>query len=69
MATSMLYRGVIQPDEQHHHQLGRDYLERLAVDTESQQMARAAHARTLSLAEELQTLAFQRTGVHHAPGC
>jgi hypothetical protein len=32
-------------------------------------MARAAHARTLTLAEELQTLAFQRAGVHHAPGC
>ena len=69
LATSLLYRGVIQPDEQHHHQLGRHFLARLAVDEESQQMARAAHARTLTLAEELQTLAFQRTGVHHAPGC
>jgi hypothetical protein len=69
MATSLLYRGVIQPDEQHHHQLGRHFLARLAVDEESQHMARAAHARTLTLAEELQTLAFQRAGVHHAPGC
>ena len=69
VATSRLYRGVIQPDEQHHHQLGRYFLARLAVDEKSQQMARAAHARTLTLAEELQTLAFQRTGVHHAPGC
>jgi hypothetical protein len=69
VATAMLYRGVIQPDEQHHHQLGRHFLARLAVDEESQQLARAAHARTLTLAEELQTLAFQRAGVHHAPGC
>jgi uncharacterized ferritin-like protein (DUF455 family) len=68
-ATSLLYRGVIQPDEQHHHQLGRHFLARLAVDEQAQRLARAAHARTLSLAEELQTLAFQRTGVHHAPGC
>ena len=69
LATSLLYRGVIQPDEHHHHQLGRHFLGRLAVNEESQQLARAAHARTLTLAEELQTLAFQRTGVHHAPGC
>ena len=69
LATSRLYRGVIQPDEQHHHQLGRHFLAHLAVDEESQQLARAAQARTLSLAEELQTLAFQRAGVHHAPGC
>jgi hypothetical protein len=69
LATSLLYRGVIQPDELHHHQLGRHFLARLAVDEESQELARAAHGRTLSLAEELQTLAFQRTGVHHAPGC
>ena len=68
-ATSMLYRGVIQPDEQHHHQLGRHFLERLAVDDESQRLARAAQAQTISLAEELQTLAFKRAGVHHAPGC
>jgi uncharacterized ferritin-like protein (DUF455 family) len=68
-ATSLLYRGVIQPDERHHHQLGRHFLERLAVDPQSQQMARVAQARTLALAEELQTLAFQRSGVHHAPGC
>jgi len=69
VATSLLYRGVIQPDEHHHHQLGRHFLARLAFDEESQELARAAHGRTLSLAEELQTLAFQRTGVHHAPGC
>lgn len=67
--TSLLYRGVIQPDEQHHHELGRHFLEQLAVDDESQKLARAAQARTIALAEELQTLAFKRAGVHHAPGC
>lgn len=68
-STAMLYRGVIQPDEQHHHELGRHFLERLAVDEEAQELARAAQARTIALAEELQTLAFKRSGVHHAPGC
>ena len=68
-ATSMLYRGVIQPDEQHHHQLGRHFLQKLAIDDESQRLAREAQARTIALAEELQTMAFKRSGVHHAPGC
>ena len=68
-ATSMLYRGVIQPDEQHHHQLGRHFLRQLATDDESQRLARDAQARTIALAEELQTMAFKRSGVHHAPGC
>ncbi|MGO9453460.1 MAG: ferritin-like domain-containing protein [Candidatus Binataceae bacterium] len=67
--TSMLYRGVIQPDEQYHHELGRHFLQRLAVDDDSQQLARAARARTIAMAEELQTLAFNRAGIHHAPGC
>jgi hypothetical protein len=68
-ATAMLYRGVIQPDEQHHHQLGRHFLQLLATSDESQRLARDAQARTIALAEELQTLAFKRSGVHHAPGC
>ncbi len=68
-ATAMLYRGVIQPDEQYHHQLGRHFLERLASDDKSQRLARAARERTIALAEELQSLAFKRAGVHHAPGC
>src|SRR5208282_2839443 len=67
--TSLLYRGVIQPDEQYHHELGRHFLQRLAVDDDSQQLARAARARTIAMAEELQTLAFNRAGIHHAPGC
>ncbi|MGO9604154.1 MAG: ferritin-like domain-containing protein [Candidatus Binataceae bacterium] len=67
--TSMLYRGVIQPDEQYHHELGRHFLQRLALDDDSQQLARAARARTIAMAEELQTLAFNRAGIHHAPGC
>jgi len=68
-ATAMLYRGVIQPDEHYHHQLGRHFLKRLATDERSQELARAAQSRTIALAEELQSLALQRSGIHHAPGC
>jgi len=68
-ATARLYRDVIQPDEQFHHELGVKFLTELAIDENSQRLARAARARTIELAEELQTLADQRGGIHHAPGC
>jgi Protein of unknown function (DUF455) len=67
--TARLYRDVIQPDERFHHELGVRFLEMLATDDQSQARARAARARTIELAEELQTLAFKRGGIHHAPGC
>ncbi len=67
--TARLYRDVIQPDERFHHELGVRFLELLAASEESQNLARAARTRTLELAEELQTLAFKRGGIHHAPGC
>jgi len=67
--TASLYRSIIQPDEQFHHELGRRFLERLALDEVSQDLARSARLRTIELAEELQTLAYQRGKIHHAPGC
>ena len=36
-ATAALYRDVIQPDEQHHHELGRSLLARLATDDAAQE--------------------------------
>ena len=68
-ATAALYRDVVQPDEQHHHELGRRLLARLAVDPEAQDAARRASARTLSLAEELQEIARMKMGISRAPGC
>ncbi|HUO04218.1 MAG TPA: ferritin-like domain-containing protein [Candidatus Binataceae bacterium] len=68
-ATARLYRETIQPDEKFHHELGVKFLTQLATDDESQRLARAARIRTIELAEELQTLAFNRAGLHHAPGC
>ena len=67
--TATLYRDVIEPDERHHHELGRRLLLRYATTPESQAAAQRAAARTLALAEELQALALRTAGIHHAPGC
>jgi 1,2-phenylacetyl-CoA epoxidase catalytic subunit len=67
--TAALYRDVIEPDERHHHELGRRLLLRLATTEDTQAAARRAARRTLELAEELQAKAFATAGIHHAPGC
>jgi hypothetical protein len=60
---------VIQPDERHHHELGRTLLLRLATTEGSREQARAAARKTLELAEELQEIARLKMGVSRAPGC
>src|SRR5215831_5536676 len=67
--TATLYRDVIEPDERFHHELGRSLLMRFGTTAEAQDVARRAAARTLALAEELQTAALRTAGIHHAPGC
>ena len=67
--TARLYRDVIQPDEAHHHELGRRLLLRLAVTDEEQARARTAALRTLSIAQEIQELARLKKGIARAPGC
>ena len=67
--TAALYQDVIQPDERHHHELGRTLLARLATTDDARQKARAAAKRTLELAEELQEIARLKMGVSRAPGC
>ncbi len=67
--TAGLYRDVIQPDERHHHDLGRSLLAKLAIGDESQSSALAAARRTLELAEELQEIAWLKMGTSRAPGC
>jgi hypothetical protein len=67
--TAALYRERIQPDEQHHHELGRRLLVKYATTEAAQAAARAAAARTLEVAEEIQELARLRAGVSRAPGC
>ncbi len=67
--TARLYREVIEPDERFHHEMGVKFLRDLAIDADSQALARAARLRTIQLAEELQNLAYARAKIHHAPGC
>lgn len=68
-ATATLYREIIQPDESHHHALGRKLLLRFATDDATQALARAAAQKTLALAEELQALARLQQGACRLPGC
>jgi bacterioferritin (cytochrome b1) len=68
-ATAALYRDIIEPDERHHHELGRSLLRSLATTRATQEAATQAARRTLELAEELQHQAFAVAGIHHAPGC
>jgi 1,2-phenylacetyl-CoA epoxidase catalytic subunit len=67
--TARLYREIIQPDEEYHHQLGRAMLLRYATTTQLQEAARAACRKTLEIAEKLRAGAVARTGVYQIPGC
>jgi len=67
--TAHLYRDIIQPDERHHHEMGRKLLGRLAASETAQALARAASARTLELAGELQEILRLKKGIARAPGC
>ena len=67
--TARLYREVIQPDEQRHHDLGRELLARYAATDNEQQVSRQAARRTLELAEEIQEMARLKSGISRAPGC
>ena len=67
--TAKLYRDIVNPDELHHHQLGRKLLARLVTTDADRERARVAVGRTLELAEELQELARMKKGVARAPGC
>jgi uncharacterized ferritin-like protein (DUF455 family) len=67
--TAALYRDRIQPDEQHHHELGRRLLLKYATTPEAQSRARAAAQSTLRIADEAQELARLKAGVSRAPGC
>jgi 1,2-phenylacetyl-CoA epoxidase catalytic subunit len=68
-ATARLYREIVQPDERHHHQLGRTLLERLARTDDDRRRAREAALRTLAIAEEVQEIARMKKGISRAPGC
>ena len=65
--TAALYADLIQPEEAHHHQLGREVLETHATTPELQELAAAATRNTLAIADELRHLAAKTTGIHSIP--
>jgi bacterioferritin (cytochrome b1) len=65
--TARLYEDIIQPEEGHHHRLGREILEKYAVTAELQELTLAATRNTLAIADELRNLAAKSTGVHSIP--
>ncbi len=67
--TARLYEEIIQPDERHHHDLGRKLLLELATTDEAQEAARASSRQVLAMAEELQEIARLKAGITRAPGC
>ena len=67
--TARLYEDTIQPDERHHHELGRKLLLQLATTDEAQSAAREASRTVLAMAEELQEIARLKAGITRAPGC
>ncbi len=66
--TAELYRVHIQPDEQRHHQWGRELLAALAVDGRRQAAARRAILTTLELADEVRLLGQSHLHVETLPG-
>jgi hypothetical protein len=65
--TADLYLEVIQPEEAHHHHLGREILEKYAATAELQELVAAATRNTLAIADELRNLAAKTTGIHSIP--
>lgn len=65
--TARLYAETIQPEEAHHYQLGREFLEKYCTTPELQEMAAAAMRNTLAIADELRDLAAKTTGIHSIP--
>jgi hypothetical protein len=65
--TARLYVETIQPEEAHHHHLGREVLEKYATTPELQELAASAVRNTLAIADELRNLAAKTTGVHNIP--
>ncbi|HEX3557507.1 MAG TPA: ferritin-like domain-containing protein [Thermoanaerobaculia bacterium] len=65
--TARLYADTIQPEEAHHHHLGREFLEKHLTTPELQELAGSAVRNTLAIADELRNLAAKTTGLHNFP--
>jgi bacterioferritin (cytochrome b1) len=65
--TARLYREIIQPEEVHHHHLGRQILEKYATTPELQELVATATRSTLAIADELRSLSEKSTGLQALP--
>lgn len=65
--TARLYEEIIHPEEIHHHQLGRRFLERHASTPEVQARVATAVRSSLAIADELKTLTKKTTGLSTVP--
>ena len=61
--TARLYTDIIQPEEIHHHESGRELLEKYAISESDQALAAAATRNSLAIADELRTLDERTTGL------
>ncbi len=66
---AQLYREVINPDEERHHQAGCAVLAALAVTPQAQEAARRAAARLLEIGDQVRAAAMEKTGAPVVPGC
>jgi len=64
-----LYRDVMNPDEERHHQAGCAVLARLAITPETQEAARRAALRLLEIGNQVRTATMEKTGAPVVPGC
>ena len=64
-----LYREIINPDEERHHQMGCEVLARLAATPEAQERARRAATRLLEIGDRVRSMMMEKTGATCVPGC
>jgi len=64
-----LYRDVINPDEELHHQSGCEVLARLATTPETQDAARRASRKLLEIGDRARDALLAKTGAPVVPGC
>lgn len=67
--TVRIYREYIQPDELHHHELGRDLLAIYAIDAAAQTRAREVVGRVFEIASAARSQAALKLGTACFPGC
>ncbi len=66
---AVLYRDVINPDEELHHRAGCRVLAELVTTPEAQARARLAATRLLEIGDRVRSSVMEKTGAACVPGC